>query len=369
MLEACGKVMDLLKAMPLLHKSILKPCFGGALVLLFILPGLFPTAISQIMPCFLTYPKLHFTLPGLFRTAISAPVFCTGNNASCKPYNYPNSFIFMGIFFKCGIYHTLKFSFSHPSCHFWLNLWLPLNISHGFGGAFFSPHHDYFHLRLFNQSWFGGTHSLLFTLARLFPTATSQSVPKPSLWHHMMDKGPRKIKLVKGSLPVLALNRLGVINLENHPPPVWSISSPMLGWMFVNKVFLSVNSSPGRRQAIIWTNAGILLIGPLGTNFSEIFIKIKIFSLTNFYLQVLSAKVAAILSWPQCVNQVDMLLRPPTVGDPMVSREEFVLLWYNIKHTLNTPVFWWCPEKLTSHLLCIIKTRGEVFISTSVGSM
>ena len=32
--------------------------------------------------------------------------------------------------------------------------------------------------------------------------------------------------------------------------------------------------SPGRRQAIIWTNAGILLIGPLGTNFSEILIEI-----------------------------------------------------------------------------------------------
>ena len=30
--------------------------------------------------------------------------------------------------------------------------------------------------------------------------------------------------------------------------------------------------SPGRRQAIIWTNAGILLIRPLGTNFSEILI-------------------------------------------------------------------------------------------------
>ena len=27
--------------------------------------------------------------------------------------------------------------------------------------------------------------------------------------------------------------------------------------------------SPVRRQAIIWTNAGILLIGPLGTNFNE----------------------------------------------------------------------------------------------------
>ena len=35
--------------------------------------------------------------------------------------------------------------------------------------------------------------------------------------------------------------------------------------------------SPGRRQAIIWTNDGILLIGPLGTNFSEILIEIYIF--------------------------------------------------------------------------------------------
>ena len=28
--------------------------------------------------------------------------------------------------------------------------------------------------------------------------------------------------------------------------------------------------SPGRRQAIIWTNAGMLLFGPYGTNFNEI---------------------------------------------------------------------------------------------------
>ena len=33
--------------------------------------------------------------------------------------------------------------------------------------------------------------------------------------------------------------------------------------------------SPGRRQAIIWTNTGILLIGPLGTNFSEIIVGIQ----------------------------------------------------------------------------------------------
>ena len=36
--------------------------------------------------------------------------------------------------------------------------------------------------------------------------------------------------------------------------------------------------SPGRRQAIIWTIAWILLIGPLETNYSEILIKIDKFS-------------------------------------------------------------------------------------------
>ena len=36
--------------------------------------------------------------------------------------------------------------------------------------------------------------------------------------------------------------------------------------------------SPGRRQAIIWTNAVILSIGPLGTNFSKILNEIYIFS-------------------------------------------------------------------------------------------
>ena len=48
--------------------------------------------------------------------------------------------------------------------------------------------------------------------------------------------------------------------------------------------------SPYRRQAIIWTNAGLLLIGPLGTNFSEILIKILTFSFKKMRLKVSSAK-------------------------------------------------------------------------------
>ena len=48
--------------------------------------------------------------------------------------------------------------------------------------------------------------------------------------------------------------------------------------------------SPGRRQAIIWTIAGILLIGPLETNFSEILIGIQTFSFKKMHLKMSSAK-------------------------------------------------------------------------------
>ena len=48
--------------------------------------------------------------------------------------------------------------------------------------------------------------------------------------------------------------------------------------------------SPGRRQAIIWTNDGILLIWPLGTNFSEISIGIQTFSFKKMHLKISSAK-------------------------------------------------------------------------------
>ena len=48
--------------------------------------------------------------------------------------------------------------------------------------------------------------------------------------------------------------------------------------------------SPERRQAIISTNAGILLIGPLGTNFSEISIGVQTFSFKKMHFKMSSAK-------------------------------------------------------------------------------
>ena len=60
--------------------------------------------------------------------------------------------------------------------------------------------------------------------------------------------------------------------------------------------------SPVRRQAITWTNVEILLIGPLGTNFSEMLIEIHTFSLKKIHLKMSSGKMTAILSRPQCVK-------------------------------------------------------------------
>ena len=48
--------------------------------------------------------------------------------------------------------------------------------------------------------------------------------------------------------------------------------------------------SPGQCQAIIWTNPGILLIGPLGTNLSEILVGIHIFSFKKMHLKMSSIK-------------------------------------------------------------------------------
>ena len=58
----------------------------------------------------------------------------------------------------------------------------------------------------------------------------------------------------------------------------WGMGCPLTHWGRVTHIYngklhnnwFRNGLSPGRRQAIIWTNAGILLIGPLETTFSEI---------------------------------------------------------------------------------------------------
>ena len=69
--------------------------------------------------------------------------------------------------------------------------------------------------------------------------------------------------------------------------------------------------SPDRRQIIIWTNAGLLSIGPLRTYFSESSIKIQQFSLKKMHVKMSSAK------WrPSCLSLNVLIkgLRPVLEG-------------------------------------------------------
>ena len=66
--------------------------------------------------------------------------------------------------------------------------------------------------------------------------------------------------------------------------------------------------SPGRRQAIIWTNAGILLIGPLETNFSEILIEIHTFSFKKMHVKMSSGR------WRPCCLGLNVLKSSASSG-------------------------------------------------------
>ena len=69
--------------------------------------------------------------------------------------------------------------------------------------------------------------------------------------------------------------------------------------------------SPGWRQAISWTDAEILLIEPLETNFNETLIEVVLFSFTKMRLELSSAK------WrPFCLglNVLNRNLQSPQQG-------------------------------------------------------
>ena len=80
--------------------------------------------------------------------------------------------------------------------------------------------------------------------------------------------------------------------------PALAMSIALVHWGRVTHIYVSKltiigsddDLSPGRRQAIIWTNAGILLIRTLGTNFSEILGKIPAFSFKKMHFKMSSAK-------------------------------------------------------------------------------
>ena len=88
------------------------------------------------------------------------------------------------------------------------------------------------------------------------------------------------------------------INTSHSWCQTWNTCLYLTHWVRVTHICISrltsIGSdnglSPGWRQAIIWTNAVILLIGPIETNFSEILIIIQTFSFKKILLEMSSVK-------------------------------------------------------------------------------
>ena len=135
------------------------------------------------------------------------------------------------------------------------------------------------------------------------------------------SKFNRNLYLMEGSIWVSigsgnswALKMWQAIIVPNVDQDLWYVlslgHSSLTHWGRVTHVCVSkltiIGSdnglSPGWGQAIIWTNAGILLIGPLGTNFSKILIKIQTFSSKGNAFQDAVCEMLSILIRPQCVK-------------------------------------------------------------------
>ena len=93
--------------------------------------------------------------------------------------------------------------------------------------------------------------------------------------------------------------------------------------------------SPSQRQAIIWTNAWILLIRPSGTNFSKILIAIDVFSFKKMHLKMSSAK------WrPSCIGL--NVLSVIAFVECYRARPMYMHLWFVIE---AAALFWYVINK------------------------
>ena len=81
--------------------------------------------------------------------------------------------------------------------------------------------------------------------------------------------------------------------------------------------------SPGPRKSIVWANPGIMLIGPLGVNCSEILIEFWHFQKKKHWLKMSSAK------WRTFCLGLNALLKKDDMGTPklLILLHHVWLLW------------------------------------------
>ena len=121
--------------------------------------------------------------------------------------------------------------------------------------------------------------------------------------------------------------------------------------IFVSKLTITVSDnglSPDRCQAIIWTNAGILLIEPLGTNFNEMLIKVHTFSFKKIRLKVSSGNW-----WPFCLG----LNKSSSIIQLYLLRIKSELMYGTPLHCPHNPPHPTPPSHPNPHPTCFVVVK------------
>ena len=125
--------------------------------------------------------------------------------------------------------------------------------------------------------------------------------------------------------------------------------------------------SPGWPQAIFWSNVQILLIGPLGTDFSEILIEIHIFSFGKMHLIMSSGKWQLLYLnlnvWRNLVVGNIKLIWPVIVSnhDDVIKWKDFPCNWpfvWGIRRSRRIP----STKVSEAELWCFLRSLPELTI-------
>ena len=131
-------------------------------------------------------------------------------------------------------------------------------------------------------------------------------------------------------------NNKETINVSHYP-----LLRESTGWLIEDewRIYASVNYtiigsdnglSPDRHQSIIWTSAGILLIGPLGTNFSGILIETRTFSFKKMHLNCRLRNGLNVLKTDPSFHVMTSLCSPPQDSSGGLQR-----IHYTLGHTVR----------------------------------
>ena len=182
-----------------------------------------------------------------------------------------------------------------------------------------------------------------------------QSFTKPSIW---TSAGLSSMRYSGTHLITLSLDILFIMLIKNTSGCYILVNfikyqcvnslRPSDAYICVSKLTIICSDnglSPGRRQAIIWTNAWILLIEPLGTNFSEILIGIQILSFKKMRLKMTSGKWRPFCLGLNVLNTVKIVASSciPTGWSPTLDTNLFIPSQY-VKAPALDP--WQCLPRI-----------------------